>query len=83
MWPGVFSKAAASDARGGTAMFALLALAGDVGCAGGATVVGMVSSAWGNNLKVGMLAGVVFPVILLIGIYLCRGWNGERNRGAN
>ena len=83
MWPGVFSKAAASDARGGTAMFALLALAGDVGCAGGPTVVGMVSSAWGNNLKVGMLAGVVFPVILLIGIYLCRVWNGERNRRAN
>ena len=83
MWPGVFSKAAASDARGGTAMFALLALAGDVGCAGGPTVVGMVSGAWGNNLKVGMLAGVVFPVILLIGIYLCRVWNRERNRRAN
>lgn len=83
MWPGVFSKAAASDARGGTAMFALLALAGDVGCAGGPTVVGMVSGAWGNNLKVGMLAGVVFPVILLIGIYLCRVWNREPNRRAN
>lgn len=83
MWPGVFSKAAASYVRGGTAMFALLALAGDVGCAGGPTVVGMVSGAWGNNLKVGMLAGVVFPVILLIGIYLCRVWNRERNRRAN
>ncbi len=83
MWPGVFSKAAASYVRGGTAMFALLALAGDVGCAGGPTVVGMVSGAWGNNLKVGMLAGVVFPVILLIGIYLCRVWNREPNRRAN
>lgn len=75
MWPGVFSKAAASDARGGTAMFALLALAGDVGCSGGPTVVGMVSGALDNNLKMGILAGVVFPVILLAGIYLCRIWD--------
>lgn len=69
MWPGVFSKAAASEPKGGTAMFALLALAGDVGCAGGPTVVGMVSGALDNNLKMGILAGVVFPVLLLIGIY--------------
>lgn len=75
MWPGVFSKAAASDAKGGTAMFALLALAGDVGCSGGPTVVGMVSGALDNNLKMGILAGVIFPVILLTGIYLCRIWD--------
>jgi hypothetical protein len=65
MWPGVFSKAAASVPKGGTAMFAFLALAGDVGCAGGPTVVGMVSGVLGNNLKMGILAGVVFPVVLL------------------
>jgi fucose permease len=68
MWPGVFSKAAASVPKGGTAMFAFLALAGDVGCAGGPTVVGFVSGAFDNNLKVGILAGVVFPILLLIGI---------------
>ncbi len=73
MWPGVFSKAA-SDARGGTAMFALLALAGDVGCAGGPTVVGMVSGALDNNLNMGFLAGVLFPILLLIGINLCQIW---------
>lgn len=72
MWPGVFSKAAASVAKGGTAMFALLALAGDIGCSGGPTVVGMVSSVLDNNLKTGILAGVIFPVLLLTGIYLCR-----------
>ena len=72
MWPGVFSKASASIAKGGTAMFALLALAGDVGCLGGPTVVGMVSSILDNNLKIGILAGVIFPVLLLTGIYLCR-----------
>jgi fucose permease len=68
MWPGVFSKAAASVPKGGTAMFAFLALAGDVGCAGGPTVVGFVSGAFDNNLKMGILAGVVFPIMLLIGI---------------
>ena len=72
MWPGVFSKASASIAKGGTAMFALLALAGDVGCSGGPTVVGMVSIVLDNNLKSGILAGVIFPVLLLTGIYLCR-----------
>ncbi|MCH5260809.1 MAG: MFS transporter [Lachnospiraceae bacterium] len=72
MWPGTFSKATASVARGGTAMFALLALAGDVGCSGGPTVVGMVSAAFGDNLKMGILAGVIFPLMLLAGIFLCR-----------
>lgn len=69
---GVFSKASASIAKGGTAMFALLALAGDVGCLGGPTVVGMVSSVLGNNLRTGILVGVIFPILLLAGIYLCR-----------
>ena len=72
MWPGTFSKASATLPRGGTAMFALLALGGDVGCSGGPTLVGMVSSALGDNLKMGILAGVVFPVLLLSGIVLCR-----------
>jgi fucose permease len=73
MWPGVFSKAAASVPKGGTAMFAFLALAGDVGCAGGPTVVGFVSGAFDNNLKMGILAGVVFPLLLLIGINISKG----------
>ena len=70
MWPGTFSKAAAALPRGGTAMFALLALGGDVGCSGGPTLVGMVSSALGENLKLGILAGVSLPVLLLAGIFL-------------
>ena len=72
MWPGTFSKAAAALPRGGTAMFAMLALGGDVGCSGGPTVVGMVSGALGDDLKKGILVGVLFPVLLLIGIILCR-----------
>ena len=72
MWPGTFSKATASIARGGTPMFALLALAGDVGCSGGPTVVGMVSGALSDNLKMGILVGVIFPLMLLVGIFLCK-----------
>ncbi len=76
MWPGTFSKASAALPKGGTAMFALLALGGDVGCSGGPTLVGMVSGALGDDLKKGVLAGIVFPVLLLIGIVLCRKTKG-------
>ena len=72
MWPGTFSKAAAGLPRGGTALFALMALAGDLGCSGGPTLVGMVSSALGDDLKKGILAGIVFPVLLLAGLALSR-----------
>lgn len=71
MWPGTFSKASAALPRGGTAMFALLALGGDIGCSGGPTLVGMVSGALGDDLKMGVLAGIVFPVLLLAGVILC------------
>ena len=65
MWPGSFSTAAAALRRGGTAMFALLALAGDVGCGGGPTLVGLVSDALGDDLKLGILAAIVFPVVMV------------------
>lgn len=79
MWPGTFSKASAALPKGGTAMFALLALGGDIGCSGGPTLVGMVSGALGDNLKMGVLAGIIFPVLLLTGIILCRKAKGERS----
>lgn len=68
MWPGTFSIASASIRGGGTAMFALLALAGDLGCSGGPTLAGFVSGSLGGNLKMGILAAVIFPVLLLAGI---------------
>ena len=72
LWPGTFSRASAALPKGGTALFALLALGGDIGCAGGPTVVGMVSDAAGGNLKMGILAGIIFPVLLLAGNIICR-----------
>lgn len=70
LWPGTFSKASAAVKGGGTAMFALLALAGDLGCSGGPTLAGAVSSRCGDNLRMGILAAVVFPVLLLAGMLL-------------
>lgn len=72
LWPGTFSKAAASLKRGGTAMFALLALAGDLGCASGPTLAGMVSSHFQDNLRIGILAAVLFPLLLLLGLTMCQ-----------
>lgn len=80
MWPGTFSKAAATLRGGGTALFALLALAGDLGCSGGPTLAGMVSGAAGNDLHAGILAAVVFPVLLLLGLALLR--REKRRAGA-
>lgn len=80
MWPGTFSKASAALPKGGTAMFALLALGGDIGCSGGPTLVGMIAGAFGDNLKIGVLAGILFPVLLLVGIILCRKTKKEKLR---
>lgn len=64
LWPGVFSIAARTCRNGGTALFALLALAGDVGCSAGPAVAGGVTEAAGA-LKWGILAAVIFPALLL------------------
>lgn len=66
MWPGSFSKAAASLRSGGTLMFALLALAGDLGCSGGPTLVGMVAGHFNDRLQSGILAGIIFPVLMIL-----------------
>lgn len=73
MWPGTFSKASATLKYGGTAMFALLALAGDVGCSGGPTLVGFVTGQMSNNLKLGVLAGIVFPIFLIVAEIVLKG----------
>lgn len=72
MWPGTFSLAAACFPRSGTALFALLALAGDLGCSAGPGLVGLVSSAWGDHLQYGLLAAAVFPLLLLAGLAALR-----------
>lgn len=82
MWPGTFSRASAALPRGGTAMFALLALGGDIGCSAGPALAGAVSGALGDNLKKGILAGIVFPVMLLMGIIFL-GKPGAKTKSGN
>lgn len=72
LWPGTFSMAAKQLRSGGTVLFALLALAGDLGCTGGPTYVGLISGAFGDDLKAGILAALIFPAFLLLGLLLCR-----------
>ena len=72
MWPGTFSLASERCPKGGTAMFALLALAGDSGCALGPAVVGFVSGALGDNLKLGIVSAVVFPLVLIVGLMVTK-----------
>ena len=71
LWPGTFSMSSAKIKRGGTAMFAFLALAGDVGCSIGPTVVGTVSSLFNDNLRTGIIAAIIFPILLILGIIIC------------
>lgn len=66
LWPGTFSISAANLKAGGTAMFALLALAGDLGCSLGPTTVGIASGILGDNLRMGILIAAAFPVLLLV-----------------
>ena len=73
LWPGTFSLAAVGLPRGGTAMFALLALAGDLGCSMGPTLVGRVSAAAGDDLRKGILAAIVLPVMLLAALWMNKG----------
>ncbi len=68
LWPGTFTLGSAVFPRGGTALFALMALGGDAGCAIGPAVVGSVADAAGS-LSVGILAGVAFPALMLVGLW--------------
>lgn len=68
MWPGSISISSRSCPKGGTAMFAFLALAGDFGATVGPAMVGSLSESAGGDLKRGLLTAVVFPIILVVGL---------------
>ena len=85
LWPGSFSIASQVIPRGGTVLFALLALGGDVGCSGGPTFAGMVSSAAKGDLHMGILAAVIFPLLMLFGTTIvksARAGNGRKDGDA-
>jgi len=72
MWPGTLSISAQKCPRGGTAMFALLALAGDVGGSVGPSLVGNIAGMAEGNLKLGLLVGAIFPALLIVGLILLK-----------
>lgn len=72
MWPGTISICSGRLPAGGTAMFALLAMAGDLGGAFGPSLVGNITQNAGNDLKRGMLVGCVFPLVLILSLFLLK-----------
>lgn len=70
MWPGTFSMASAGIKNGGTLMFALFALSGDIGCSLGPTIVGQIAGPDGGRLHMGILVGVSYPILFLTGLGL-------------
>lgn len=80
MWPGTYSKAASYIKGGGTTLFALLALGGDIGCTVGPGLAGAVSDMTGGNLKAGILAAAVFPAVMLVCcVTMCKMTGGKRD----
>lgn len=75
MWPGTFSLTSATYPMGGTAMFGMLAIFGDIGAAVGPWIAGVVSDAVGLGLKAGLLVAIVFPIMLVIGVMLLKKLN--------
>ncbi|MCR5486392.1 MAG: MFS transporter [Lachnospiraceae bacterium] len=72
-WPGTFSMAARSLPQAGTAMYAFMALAGDVGCSGGPTLVGFAANAMDGDLKKGILTALIFPIMIILGVGFFKG----------
>lgn len=70
LWPGTYSLASAKIPFGGVKMFALLAMAGDIGCLVGPCAAGWIAEAFGGDLKISFLISIVFPVLILISSYL-------------
>lgn len=78
MWPGTISICSGRLPAGGTAMFALLAMAGDLGGAFGPGLVGAVTQRAGNDLRRGMLVGCLFPLVLVLCLFLLKGVGGKK-----
>jgi fucose permease len=80
MWPGSISVSSQSCPNGGTAMFAFLALAGDLGAMVSPAMVGSLSERAGGDLKTGLFAATLFPVILVVGLIILRSVRAKKRR---
>ena len=80
MWPGTISISSKAFPMGGTAMFALLAMAGDLGGSIGPAVVGRVADMFGGSIYVGMRIGLLFPMTLCLMLFLFHVLNRNENK---
>jgi len=67
-WPGTFSMSVKECPRGGSIMFVMLALFGDIGCAMGPTVVGFSLGLFEDNLRIALLTAIIFLITMLWGL---------------
>ena len=79
MWPGTLSISSKALPTGGTALFALLAMAGDLGGAAGPGLVGISAQILGNDLRSGMRIGCIFPLLLIAGLFVMKQTLNHRN----
>ena len=82
MWPGSISISAQKCPLGGTALFAFLALAGDLGATLSPTMVGCISELAGGNLKTGLLIASAFPIVLVVTLLLIKSAKSAHIRAA-
>lgn len=80
MWPGTISMSTRTMPNISTAMFAFLAVAGDIGCTSGPTLIGWLTDAVGGDLKKGLLFAIIFPVIMILAILLMRKESKKLNK---
>ncbi len=80
MWPGTISISSQKCPKGGTAMFAFLALAGDLGATVSPAMVGGIANAIGGNLKAGLLFATAFPTLMILALILLRKRYGKHTR---
>ena len=82
MWPGSLSLSSAAIPLGGTAMFALLALAGDIGCALAPGYIGLISGLFHDSLDMGILFAVLFPLLMIAGVLILIKTDSQKKEGA-
>jgi len=83
MWPGTISICSPKIPRGGTAFFAMLAMAGDLGGSAGPAIVGNISQLAGDNLQRGLLAGAIFPLIMIAALIMLTSAKTETTSAQN
>lgn len=83
IWPGTLSLSSNNIKTGGTALFALLAMAGDIGSSTGPVLVGTIAQAFNNNIKTGILFGTIFPFILIISLLIYKNVQSKYNKIQN